>query len=91
MFMDFANSVIDILITLCFPSKLDIIKKERIARGSLLGDVSLDDPTADVLVKLKRKASPSTKTKDIETSSALSGLSSLDGDADFDLLNPERR
>ena len=89
MFMDFVFSVIDILITLCMPRKLDVIKKERIARGSLLGN---SDPSADVFESnKKRKLNKEKMSRDFETSSALSGVSSLDGEADFDLLNPERR
>ena len=48
MFMDFINSVIDMIITLCLPGKLDVIKNERKMRGSLLGEIHLEDPSDDV-------------------------------------------
>lgn len=49
MYMDFLYSVIDIVITLFLPRKLDVIKHQRKIRGSLLGEFHLEDPTDDFL------------------------------------------
>ena len=64
--MDFIYSIIDIIITLCIPGKLEVIEKERKLRGSLLGDFHLEDPTDDLLELRKRKIIKEAKHKDFD-------------------------
>ena len=89
MYMDFLYSVVDIVITLFLPRKLDVIKHQRKIRGSLLGEFHLDDPTDEISRQSPLKTIKEEKRIDFDSN--LSEVSSLDGDGDKELLNPERR
>ena len=79
LFMEFLTSVLDTIITICMPSKVSVIQKESRRRGSFVGN--FDDLNART----------QEESIDFETSTVLSTLSSLDGDTDPTLMNPDRR
>lgn len=48
MYLEFFNSAVDLIITICIPKNLAKIKEERIAAGSLLGELDMVDEDIDI-------------------------------------------